>query len=102
MIVDIDEAKQFLRIDHDEDDILIQSLIGAAEEYLINATGKKFSSSNNLARLFCLLLVADWYENRNLAREKVGEQTRDIIESMKNQLKYSEVTQDEVQSNQDV
>ena len=102
MIVDIDEAKQFLRVDHDEDDIFIQSLIGAAEEYLKNATGKEFGSSNNLARLFCLFLVADWYENRKLAREKVGEQTREIIQSMLNQLKYAEVNENEVQSDPDV
>lgn len=101
-MIDLDEVKVWLRVDHDEDDVYIQRLIVAAKQYLKNATGKEFTSDNELARLFCLFLITDWYENRKLAREKVGEQTREIIQSMLNQLKYAEVNENEVQSDPDV
>lgn len=87
MIVNLEETKQYLRIDDNESDVLLNSLINAAEEYLKNATGQEFDNTNNLARLFCWVLVADWYENREYTG-KTSDKTRPIIESMMAQLKY--------------
>lgn len=87
MIVTLEETKQYLRVDGAEDDVVITSLIDAAETYLENATGNKFDETNHLAKLFCWVLVTDWYENR----EAVGsatEKTRPIVESMLAQLKH--------------
>lgn len=87
MIVTLKETKQYLRVDNDEDDTLITSLIDAAETYLSNATGNQFDDTNSLAKLFCWTLVTDWYENR----EHVGrtsDKVRPIIESMLAQLSY--------------
>lgn len=89
MIITLEETKQYLRVDGDIDDDLIESLIDAAETYLTNATGKTFDYSNYLARLFCLTLVTDWYENRGLAVGKTGEGVRPVIESLLAQLNYS-------------
>ncbi|MED4969738.1 head-tail connector protein [Parageobacillus toebii] len=88
MIVSIDEAKEWLRVDHNDEDNMIQMLIKAAEKYLKNATGNTFDSSNELAQLFCLVLVADWYENREMIG-KATDQTRPIIQSILTQLTYS-------------
>lgn len=92
MIVTLEEAKQYLRPATDEDDPTIQSLIDAAELYLENATGIKYDSTNPLAKLFCKILVADWYENRELTEndrgQKVSKGIRPIVESMLVQLKY--------------
>lgn len=87
MIVTLEETKAWVRVDGTEDDVLIISLISAAETYLHNATGNQFDSTNDLARLFCLVLITDWYENR----EAVGsatEKTRPIVESILAQLKH--------------
>ena len=73
MLITLNETKEYLRVDGDEEDNLITSLINAAEVYLKNATGKTFDSSNELARLFCLVLVVDWYENRTYIAGKVGD-----------------------------
>lgn len=88
LIIDRTIAKKFLRIDEDvtDDDEVVDVLIGAAETYLLNATGKQFDSTNQLARLFCLVLVSDWYENRSLIGVKVGEKVRQTVESMVSQL----------------
>lgn len=88
MIITLEETKQYLRVDNIEEDVLIESLINAAETYLTNATGKTFDSSNHLARLFCLTLVTDWYENRGLTVGKVGAEIRPVIDSMLAQLNY--------------
>lgn len=86
-IVTLEETKKYLRIDDNESDILITSLINAAEEYLQNATGNQFDRTNHLAKLFCWVLVTDWYENR-VYIGKPSENVRPIIDSMLAQLKH--------------
>jgi len=86
-IVSLEETKKYLVVDDDESDALITSLIGAAEEYLKNATGNQFDSENPLAKLFCWVLVTDWFENREHTG-KPSEKVRPIIDSMLAQLKY--------------
>lgn len=87
MIITLDETKQWLRVDHNEEDILIQTLINAAENYLKNATGNTFDSTNELAKLFCLVLVADWYENREMIG-RPSEKVRFTVDSILSQLSY--------------
>ena len=88
-MITLKEAKEYLRVDGDEEDTLITSLIAAAQEYLKNATGKTFDNTNELARLFCLVLVVDWYENRTYIAGKGGDSARPVIESILAQLNYS-------------
>lgn len=102
MIVTLEEAKEWLRIDGDYDDMVIEMLIESAEQYLKNATGKEFDSSNRLAKLFCLVLIVDWYENRHLMGQKTSEQVRYTIQSMLAQLKYAGGETDEVQGNSEI
>lgn len=87
MIITLEEAKQWLRIDHNDEDSLINTLISAAEKYLINATGNVFDSTNELAKLFCYVLVTDWYENREMIG-KTSEKVRHTVESMVAQLSH--------------
>lgn len=88
MIVSLDEAKSWLRVDGEDEDATITLLIDAAEEYLKNATGRQFDNSTNQAKLFCLVLVTDWYENRELMGVRVTEKLRFSIQSMLAQLNY--------------
>jgi len=65
----IELTKQFLRIDkhyNHEDELLIH-LIDTAKEYLKNATGQEFDEKINIHKQVVLLLVTNWYENRNTA-----------------------------------
>lgn len=88
MKLDLQDVKEWLRVDHDEDDSIIESIIKSSIQYLENATGKNFDESNELAKQFCLFLISDWYENRQYMGEKVGEKVRFIIQSILAQLKY--------------
>jgi uncharacterized phage protein (predicted DNA packaging) len=89
MIIDLEEVKNWLRIDGEEENATLDILIGAAETYLLHATGRTYDDSHNQAKLFCLVLVADWYENRELMGDKPSEKVRYSIQSIMSQLQYS-------------
>jgi uncharacterized phage protein (predicted DNA packaging) len=87
LIISLEEVKEWLRIEHNDEDNTLQMLIKAAETYLQNATGNTFDNTNNLAKLFCLVLVTDWYENREMVG-KASEKVRQTVESMVSQLSH--------------
>lgn len=87
MIVSLDEVKNWLRDIPVEDEGTVTMLIGAAERFIKNATGNNFDSTNELAKLLCLILVTDWYENREMIG-KVSEKVRFSVESAMAQLAY--------------
>lgn len=74
MAVTLEQAKEYLRIDEDliEDDELISSLIEAATDYMEQTTGKKYSDNSQLYVLAVKMLVAHWYENRNIFSTKTN------------------------------
>ena len=88
MIVSLSEAKDWLRDIPDEDTGILAIIVEAAESYLKNATGKTFDDTNVQAKLFCLVLITDWYENRELISAKPSEKRRLSIENMLSQLTY--------------
>ena len=60
------DAKGYLKIDTDDDDALIAMQVLAADTYLENATGQTYTSEDVLAKLYCLMLVQNLYDNRTL------------------------------------
>lgn len=89
MILTLEEAKTWLRVDGDDENNLIETLIGAAETYLHNATEVEFDETNQLAKLFCLVLCADWYENRDLIGQQPSDKVRFTIQSILAQLQHA-------------
>lgn len=69
-LVTLDFAKQFLKVDFDDEDILIQLLIEGAVETIENATGKTFDSSCKLAVICALKIISFNFENRNSVIDK--------------------------------
>ena len=88
-ILTLEEAKTWLRVDGEDEDSLIEMLIGAAETYLGNATEVEFDDANQLAKLFCLVLCADWYENRDLIGQQPSDKVRFTIQSILAQLQHA-------------
>lgn len=93
MIITLQEVKEYARIDIDEDDRLLQTLITAAEEYLRNATGKEYPGTDEngdpvsyeLEKIYLQLLIAYWYEKRTPAGG-VGEDFSFMTKSLMLQL----------------
>lgn len=95
MIISLEEAKQYLKVDYEDEDILITTLIETAEQYLFNATGIKYDSSNKLAVLYCKALIYDWYKSRGLNQDSsknmnILEKTRFTLQSILLQLKLGD------------
>ncbi|AOY76914.1 head-tail connector protein [Clostridium formicaceticum] len=92
MILTLEEVKQFLKLDDfDDEDAFIYTLISVAEQYLKNATGKDFDKKNEMAKLFCKVLISDWYENRTYIHEgKITERVRFTVQTILTQLQYCE------------
>lgn len=92
-MITLQEVKQYARIDIDEDDQLLQTLITAAVEYLKNATGKEYPETDEagktisyeLEKIYLQLLIAYWYESRTPAG-KVGEDFTYMTKSLMLQL----------------
>lgn len=70
--MDLQEIKQYLRIDDSYDDELIESLKIAAEEYLLNA-GVAQGYTCNLYTLVVKMLIANWYETRQMSDKESKE-----------------------------
>jgi uncharacterized phage protein (predicted DNA packaging) len=70
----IDDVKNYLRVDFDitEDDNLIQSLMTAEQQYIVNQTGKQYKANDEVWNMTIKLLVAHWYEVRQLNPIKPG------------------------------
>ena len=85
MILSLEEVKEYLKIDYNDEDDLLLELINTAENYLYNATGTHFDNSNRLAKLYCRVLVNEWYENRGFTGTNKIKYT---LQSILTQLKY--------------
>ena len=85
----LDKAKLFLRIDTEEEDALIQSLINSAVEYIDTATGmtRDAQETEPLAETLQSYLVMGWY-----LRDNYDEQTDKVIESLTKTLKAKVMT----------
>lgn len=94
VLLSLEEAKLWLRVDYDEEDSLIQTLIDAAERYLFDATGRKWTGGAPTAKLCAMALVADWYENRDAVTDKPSEKTRFTVQSMILQLQNTPADED--------
>lgn len=99
-IIKADELKQYTRFDLDENDEAYQKelnlfnmLITAAEQYLINATGKEYPSTDaegktidySLEKVYLQLLISYWYEKRTPVGN-VGEDFSFMTKSLMLQL----------------
>lgn len=90
--MDIATLKQFLGIEHDEDDTLLSVLVKRSEIYVENQVGSINKSNVKMKEQYeqaCALLVQHWYDNRESFR--IGNNSYEIpysLDSIVRQLKY--------------
>lgn len=73
--MELEKVKEYLRIDYDDENIFIQSLIDTAQIYIDECVGvayKNYQNLVNLAEIAQLKLISDIYENRtaNIAEKR--------------------------------
>ena len=91
----IEDVKNYLRVDHDDDDELIELMMAAAEEFIIGACGK-FDETKRKARLVYLAAVQNLYDNRTLTSTStqgysVSSNMSLMMRSMLSQLQIEEL-----------
>lgn len=65
-------AKNYLRVDYDNDDVLIQMMIDSAMSYIQSFLNQKFADFEEVPTEFtiaALSLIIQWYEQRSIAAE---------------------------------
>lgn len=84
-----EEVKDWLRIDGDDEDAIVSSLIETATTYLQDATGRKvFGKQTSIAKLVCQYMITHWYEERDYYNPTPNAVRKPIITAMITQLKY--------------
>ncbi|WP_273690260.1 head-tail connector protein [Ketogulonicigenium vulgare] len=64
-MINLKQVKEFIRVDFDDDDTVIQTLMTVAVEYMTSLTGYENDFDAPKAwDLCCLLLIGHWYANR--------------------------------------
>lgn len=95
-MLNIEEVRPYIRVDYTEDDSLIHLLIANAESYLrdsvsdydlkvLNDLEDRFK---NKAKLAMLVLIKNWYDNRDFMEFRVGEKVSYTIQSIMLQMDY--------------
>ena len=88
LIIKVEAAKSFLRVDYNDDDDYIQELIKAAEKYIEGALNKPVTPEDPRVLLLCKVLVKDWYDNRSFMARQTSEKVRHTVQTILTQLKY--------------
>ena len=73
MIVTIAEAKEYLRVDTDDEDALLETLIKAAEQLCCDVARlevKEYESAGEVAKIAVLYTLRNFYQNREESDQK--------------------------------
>ncbi|MBM6940163.1 head-tail connector protein [Limosilactobacillus coleohominis] len=85
--ISVDTIKNALRIDGNEDDVLIQGYIDTAKDYVANAVKdgqpEEDLINNRKFNLAVILLVQFWYSNRTTDIKKTPYQVRSLIQQLR-------------------
>lgn len=97
--MELSVIKEYLKIDFDDDDRLLEMLLGAARRYIRDAVGYKPDETDERVKLLLLVLISDWYEHREYMEtsntQKISQKVRYTVRSIILQLQYSEETSHE-------
>ena len=75
--LDVMDVKDYLRVDFTEDDMLLSTMLGAAQSFIQSYLNRKFTNFEEIPSEFtiaCLALVAHWYERREIQPDKAAEE----------------------------
>ena len=89
-MVDLTKAKEYLRIDEDYEDTLIEMLIDFSKEEIENSTGVTFDSGGDSKtyELAQLIIITDRYENRG--SQDLEFKPNNTLSSLYTKLKYGD------------
>ena len=89
-MLNLDKVKNYLKVDFDDDDIIIETYIIATEKFLKKLCEKNEfeEDKQELAEIYMLAVINELYNSRNLTVDKAEQRVRTIMQSLLNQLRY--------------
>lgn len=89
MKLTLEEIKNSLRIDFDDDDRYLELINAASTEQLKSMTGFDLEKSDSSrAKIVCLAIIHELYKDRSLTTEKAGEQIKPVMRDILIHLSY--------------
>lgn len=82
----LQDVKNYLHIDFDDDDKLLTHLIGVAHEYICSAVNVKYNPDSERAQMLSLIVISDLYDNRGIS-DKASGNVRKLVNDFALQLK---------------
>lgn len=86
-MITVEEIKNNLRIDYDEDDAYLEMLLGAAQLYILGSIEVTVLPDDPKTNTLSFMLVSLWYENRVPATNALQQQVPFTITAMIHQLR---------------
>ena len=86
----LDKVKNYLKVDFNDDDVIIETYIIATEKFLKKLCEKNEfeEDKQELAEIYMLAVINELYNSRNLTVDKAEQRVRTIMQSILNQLRY--------------
>lgn len=76
----LDDVKAYLRIDEDADDMVLEVMMQATEQYIRDAVGF-YEEENPKIKMLYWLVIQDFYENRVLVVKEADKQRLSCVVS---------------------
>ncbi len=95
-MLSLEKTKNYLRVDVNEDDELIEMLINSAFSYVSNAIDdfeekSKNELFRNKAEHIMLFLIADWYDSRQYSRYEKYNEVAHVVTAMIQQIQLEDI-----------
>ena len=89
-MLNLDKVKNYLKVDFNDDDVIIETYINATEKFIKTLCEKdEFEEDKQeLAEIYMLAVISELYNSRNLTVDKAEQRVRTIMQSLLNQLRY--------------
>lgn len=95
-MLQLDEVKNYMKVDIDEDDSLIVRMIESAYSYAkgaIDDFDEKYKNAlfKSKAETLMLFIISEWYDNRQYSRYEKYNEVSHIVTALIQQLQLEEV-----------
>lgn len=84
MLITIEEARDWLRLDNSDNDVNIEGLIESAEEYITLTTGMSVEAqlTSPLAKTACKFLLSQWYDPEQADSDKLQRSIDNLLKAL--------------------
>ena len=84
MLITIEEARNWLRLDNSDNDDVIDGLITSAEEYITLTTGMSIEAqvASPLAKTACKFLLSLWYDPEQADSDRLQRSIDNLLKAL--------------------